>query len=92
MTNVCGIPCSPLYIVAGSLKSDLFFLNWQFSLFLRPKLIIFTHLIHDLLSYEYYNNTSGNTVPRKCRTDTDRKKVAFVASLNQLVQHEKKKS
>jgi hypothetical protein len=44
-------------------------------------------------SYEYYNNKSGNTVARKCRTDTDRKKkVASVASLNQLVQYEKKKS
>jgi hypothetical protein len=30
---------------------------------------------------------------RKCRTDTDRqKKIASVASLSQLVQHEKKKS
>jgi Ser-tRNA(Ala) deacylase AlaX len=45
------------------------------SLFLLPKLITFTHLIHHLLSYEYYNNNkSGNMVPRKCRTDTDRKK------------------
>jgi hypothetical protein len=30
---------------------------------------------------------------RKCRTDTDRKKkIAFVASLSQLVQHKNKKS
>jgi hypothetical protein len=39
------------------------------------------------------NNKSGNAVVRKCRTDTDKKKkVESVASLNQLVQHEKKKS
>jgi hypothetical protein len=55
-------------------------------------LIIFTHLINHLVSYEYYNNKSGNAVARKCRTDTDKKKIASVASLNQLVQHEKKKS
>jgi hypothetical protein len=53
--------------------------------------ILFTHLIHHLLSYEYYDNKSANMVPRKCRTHTE-KKVASVASLNQLVQHEKKKS
>jgi hypothetical protein len=39
------------------------------------------------------NNKSGNAVVRKCRTDTDKKKkVESVASVNQLVQHEKKKS
>jgi hypothetical protein len=54
--------------------------------------IIFTHLTNHLLSYEYQNNKSGNAVATKCRTDTDRKKVAAVASLNQLVQQEKKKS
>jgi hypothetical protein len=54
--------------------------------------INYFYTLNTLLSYEYYNNKSGNTVARKCRTDTDKKKVASVASLNQLVQHEKKKS
>jgi hypothetical protein len=31
-------------------------------------------------------------VARKCPTDTDRKKIASIVLLSQLVQHEKKKS
>jgi hypothetical protein len=48
------------------------------------KINYFYTLIHYLLSYEYYNNKSGNMVPRKCRTHTDRKK-SFIRCITESV-------